>query len=87
MALAQGRGALGVIPAEAAEAIATRDATSSALDFDQLRSETEIVGYPILPLVHQLGEAVRRGRPLRALGRDHAGHHGHRRRAADPRRR
>ncbi|HEY8333942.1 MAG TPA: adenylosuccinate lyase family protein, partial [Tardiphaga sp.] len=28
------------------------------IDFDKLRRETEIVGYPILPLVHQLSEAA-----------------------------
>jgi 3-carboxy-cis,cis-muconate cycloisomerase len=44
-----------VIPAEAAREIAAR-ANAEALDFDLLRHETEIVGYPILPLVHQLGK-------------------------------
>jgi len=51
-----------VIPPEAAQAIAERTDVA-ALDFDLLRSETDIVGYPILPLVHQLarqcGEAGR----------------------------
>jgi 3-carboxy-cis,cis-muconate cycloisomerase len=28
------------------------------INFDKLRQETEIVGYPILPLVHQLSEAA-----------------------------
>jgi 3-carboxy-cis,cis-muconate cycloisomerase len=44
-----------VIPPEAAREIAAR-ASADALDFDLLRHETEIVGYPILPLVHQLGK-------------------------------
>jgi 3-carboxy-cis,cis-muconate cycloisomerase len=44
-----------VIPAEAAEQIAAR-CDLDALDFDRLRHETDIVGYPILPLVHQLVE-------------------------------
>src|ERR1700740_2470855 len=43
----------GVIPQEAADQIAARtDAT--AFDFELLRQETDIVGYPILPLVHQM---------------------------------
>src|SRR5260370_1820875 len=50
------------MPAEAAEEIAGRTDVS-ALDFDLLRRETDIVGYPILPLVHQMvkqcGEAGR----------------------------
>lgn len=53
VALARVQGRLGVIPAEAAQAIETR-ADAAAIDMDVLRAETEIVGYPILPLVHQL---------------------------------
>src|SRR3954464_13703743 len=44
-----------VIPSEPADEIAKRTDVS-ALDFDLLRRETDIVGYPILPLVPQLGE-------------------------------
>jgi 3-carboxy-cis,cis-muconate cycloisomerase len=62
VALARAQGGCGVIPADAAREIATRS-TPDALDLDGLRRETEIVGYPILPLVHQLarmcGEAGR----------------------------
>ena len=62
IALAQAEARCGVIPPEAAAEIAGR-ADVSLLDFDLLRRETEIVGYPILPLVHQLakqcGEAGR----------------------------
>src|SRR2546423_10659970 len=62
IALAKAEARCGVIPAEAAEAIAKRTDVS-ALDFDLLRTETGIVGYPILPLVHQMvkqcGEAGR----------------------------
>jgi 3-carboxy-cis,cis-muconate cycloisomerase len=62
IALAQAEARCGVIPPEAATEIARR-ADVSSLDFDLLRRETEIVGYPILPLVHQLvkqcGEAGR----------------------------
>jgi 3-carboxy-cis,cis-muconate cycloisomerase len=55
VALARAQGRCGVIPPEAAREIAAR-ASADALDFDLLRHETEIVGYPILPLVHQLGK-------------------------------
>ncbi|MGY3620468.1 3-carboxy-cis,cis-muconate cycloisomerase [Bradyrhizobium sp. USDA 10063] len=62
VALAKAEARCGVIPVQAAEEIAKRT-NISALDFDLLRQETDIVGYPILPLVHQLakqcGEAGR----------------------------
>jgi 3-carboxy-cis,cis-muconate cycloisomerase len=57
VALAKAEGGLGVIPAEAAGAI-ERAAQAMTIDFDRLRVETENVGYPILPLVHQLAEAA-----------------------------
>jgi 3-carboxy-cis,cis-muconate cycloisomerase len=53
IALAKAEARCGVIPAQAAEEIA-RWTDVSALDFDLLRQETDIVGYPILPLVHQM---------------------------------
>jgi 3-carboxy-cis,cis-muconate cycloisomerase len=53
IALARAQARCGVIPAEAAEQIAKKSNVAS-LDFDLLRHETDIVGYPILPLVHQL---------------------------------
>lgn len=53
IALARAEARCGVIPAAAARDIAGR-CTAEALDLDLLRRETEIVGYPILPLVHQL---------------------------------
>jgi 3-carboxy-cis,cis-muconate cycloisomerase len=53
VALAKAEACCGVIPAEAAKEIAER-CNAEALDFDLLRQETDIVGYPILPLVHQL---------------------------------
>src|SRR6266567_5618501 len=62
IALARAEARCGVIPAEAAEEIAKRTDVA-ALDFDLLRRETDVVGYPILPLVHQIskqcGEAGR----------------------------
>ena len=62
IALAKAEARCGVIPAEAADEIAKRTDVA-AFDFDLLRRETDIVGYPILPLVHQMakqcGEAGR----------------------------
>ncbi|HEX3117200.1 MAG TPA: adenylosuccinate lyase family protein [Bradyrhizobium sp.] len=62
IALARAQARCGVIPAEAAEQIAKRTDVA-AFDFDLLRRETDVVGYPILPLVHQMlkqcGEAGR----------------------------
>ena len=56
VALAKAQGGLGVIPAEAAREIAAR-ADLETIDFEQMKTETETVGYPILPLVHQLGKS------------------------------
>ncbi|RYD21784.1 MAG: 3-carboxy-cis,cis-muconate cycloisomerase, partial [Spirochaetia bacterium] len=55
VALAKAEARCGVIPAEAAEVIA-RESRLDRIDFDHMREETDIVGYPILPLVHQLVE-------------------------------
>src|ERR1700692_1751866 len=56
-ALARAQARAGVVPQEAAQAI---DAPSRCINatYDKLRHETEIVGYPILPLVHQLAAAA-----------------------------
>ena len=53
VALARAQGRLGVIPAQAAKDIAAK-CDAAALDLDRLKKETEVVGYPILPLVRQL---------------------------------
>ncbi|MDH2385584.1 adenylosuccinate lyase family protein [Bradyrhizobium sp. CER78] len=62
VALAKAEARCGVIPAGAAKEIAKRTDVA-AFDFDLLRQETDVVGYPILPLVHQMakqcGEAGR----------------------------
>jgi 3-carboxy-cis,cis-muconate cycloisomerase len=62
VALARAEASCGVIPAEAAVEIAAR-CDLAGLDRDLLRVETDNVGYPILPIVHQLarqcGEAGR----------------------------
>ncbi|MFD5751421.1 adenylosuccinate lyase family protein [Streptomyces sp. NPDC127033] len=52
-ALARAQAKVGIIPAEAAEDI-TRKADFDSLDLERLRAETEIVGYPVLPLVKQI---------------------------------
>ena len=54
IALARAQGRLGVIPAAAADRDRRRRAVRQALDMAALAKETEIVGYPILPLIHQL---------------------------------
>ncbi|MGU7774343.1 class-II fumarase/aspartase family protein [Burkholderia sp. MR1-5-21] len=53
VALAKAEARVGVIPADAADVIA-RESSIERIDFDHMRDETDIVGYPILPLVHQL---------------------------------
>src|SRR5215216_1463192 len=55
IALAKAEARCGVIPAQAADEIAKRTDVST-LDFELLRQETDIVGYPILPLVHQMAK-------------------------------
>lgn len=55
IALAKAQARCGVIPAQAAQEIAEK-CNADTLDFDLLRHETEIVGYPILPLVHQISK-------------------------------
>ena len=55
VALAVAEARCGVIPQAAAKEIAER-CNADTLDFDLLRHETEIVGYPILPLVHQISK-------------------------------
>ncbi len=55
IALARAEATCGVIPQDAADAIAA-GARFETLDLDRLRQETDNVGYPILPLVHQMVE-------------------------------
>lgn len=54
-ALARAQAKAGLIPEQAACEITER-AAFGKLDLDALRRETEIVGYPILPLVRQVSE-------------------------------
>jgi 3-carboxy-cis,cis-muconate cycloisomerase len=62
VALAAAEARVGVIPREAAEAI-RRGARPDAIDLARLKAETDLVGYPIVGVVHQLakqaGEAGR----------------------------
>ncbi|HGM5583051.1 TPA: adenylosuccinate lyase family protein [Pseudomonas putida] len=55
IALARAEARCGVIPAAAADEIAAK-ATYASLDLALMQHETEIVGYPILPLVEQLSK-------------------------------
>src|SRR3954452_8709991 len=79
-ALARAQARLGIVPADAAEAIsksaAAIAADPSSLDLDRLRRETETVGYPILPLVRQLAEKAGPGGGFLHLGAAAAGHLG-----------
>ena len=54
-ALARAQGRLGVIPAEAASAISAH-ASARGIDLARLKQETDVVGYPIVGLVHQLAK-------------------------------
>ena len=55
-ALARAQAALDMIPAAAAREISAK-AHPGVLDLERLQRETELVGYPILPLVRQLAAA------------------------------
>ncbi|MGW6774729.1 class-II fumarase/aspartase family protein [Streptomyces sp. NPDC055037] len=67
-ALATAQGEAGVIPSDTAEVIA-RAATLESIEPARLWRETRNVGYPILPLVRQLDEAL----PPEHRGRVHYG--------------
>lgn len=54
-ALARSQAKVGIIPAGAAEDITAR-ADPGGLDLERLRTETEIVGYPVLPVVKQVAD-------------------------------
>lgn len=55
VALARVQAKLGIIPQDAADSI-EKLADASRLDMDRMRHDTENVGYPILPLVHQISD-------------------------------
>jgi hypothetical protein len=52
-ALAKVQARLGIIPQNASDEIA-KNCDVDSYDFEKLREETELVGYPVLPVVHQL---------------------------------
>ncbi|KIW61273.1 3-carboxy-cis,cis-muconate cycloisomerase [Exophiala xenobiotica] len=54
-ALARAESTVGVIPSDAGSVI-TEALKNVEIDFDRLSAETDIVGYPVLPLVRQLVE-------------------------------
>jgi 3-carboxy-cis,cis-muconate cycloisomerase len=56
VALARAEAKVGVIPAAAADEIAAR-AEGLALDLAKLKAETDVVGYPIVGIVHQMAKA------------------------------
>jgi 3-carboxy-cis,cis-muconate cycloisomerase len=60
LALARAEARLGVIPEAAARDIADA-AQTYAFDHARLQRETEVVGYPILPIVEQLADATGEG--------------------------
>ncbi|MBS0241583.1 MAG: 3-carboxy-cis,cis-muconate cycloisomerase [Proteobacteria bacterium] len=57
VALAHAEARAGVIPAAAAEAIA-RSGENLSLDLAKLKAETDVVGYPIVGIVHQLAKSA-----------------------------
>src|SRR6202161_752708 len=59
-ALARAQARLGVIPKEAAEEI-VRPCTAAEIDFNKLKTQTERIGYPVLPVVQQLVALCRDG--------------------------
>jgi 3-carboxy-cis,cis-muconate cycloisomerase len=59
-ALARVQARLGIIPAEAAEEIC-RHCDAKRFDFARLKSQTERIGYPVLPVVQQLVALCRDG--------------------------
>jgi 3-carboxy-cis,cis-muconate cycloisomerase len=59
-ALARVQARLGIIPREASEEIG-RHCAAQAYDFAKIKSQTERIGYPVLPVVQQLVAACRDG--------------------------
>lgn len=53
VALAKAQAKLGIIPQKAAEEI-VRHCKIENIDFDELRRKTELIGYPVLPMVQQI---------------------------------
>lgn len=56
-ALARVQARLGIIPQNAADEI-VKHCQLGKIDFDELRKQTELIGYPVLPVVKQLVKQV-----------------------------
>ena len=85
VALAKAEARCGVIPRGAAKEIAARvECRGARLRSSPSRNRHRRLSDP--PARASARETMRRGRPLRALGRDDPGHHGHGRCPAGPRR-
>src|SRR5487761_2646166 len=59
-ALARAQGRLGIIPRQAADEIC-RHCNTAEIDFAKLKTQTERIGYPVLPVVQQLVALCRDG--------------------------
>lgn len=55
--LAKAQASLGIIPQKAADEI-VKHCKLDYIDFDELRRKTELIGYPILPMVQQIVKNV-----------------------------
>ncbi len=83
--LARAQARLKIIPQEACDEI-LKHVTVEQYDIAKLKTETERIGYPVLPVVSAAREALQgRARRMVPLGRHHPGHHRHRHDHADPR--
>lgn len=68
-ALARVQSRLDIIPREAGDAIVTAcERAGDFVDYDELKRQTEIIGYPVLPLVEQLVRYVNESKPGKDLG-------------------
>lgn len=61
-ALAKVQGQLNIIPQEAADEI-VKTCKSDFLDFEELAKKTQLIGYPVLPVVQQLVRKVNQVKP------------------------
>jgi 3-carboxy-cis,cis-muconate cycloisomerase len=55
--LAKAQAKLGIVPQKAADEI-VKHCNVEEMDFEQLRKQTELIGYPVLPMVQQLVKKV-----------------------------
>lgn len=61
-ALARAQAKLGIIPQKAADEI-VKHCVLESIDFDELRRKTELIGYPVLPMVQQVVKKVNEVEP------------------------